>query len=98
MITYIQTMGSSESALVALSEAHPLPSALAVSWRYRWLNYPVALPCRSTSTAVVNLPWIAASSLGYYMGKSDRVFGGSGVKCVESSVIGWLAVAPASKY
>ena len=84
--------------LGSLSKAHPLPSALALTWRYRWLNCPVALPCRFALAVMGHLSWLATSSLGYHLGESDRVFGRSRVVGIESSVIGWLAVAFASQY
>ncbi len=83
-------MGSSESALVALSEAHPLPSALALTRRYRRLGCPVALPCRVALADVVYLPRITASRVDDCLGKSDRVLGGSRVISAQSSVIGWV--------
>jgi len=46
---------------------------------------------------VGHLSRLATSRVGYHLGKSDRVFGRSRVVGIESSVIGWLAVAFASK-
>ncbi len=53
------------------------------------VNYPVAVPCCFSLANVGNLPRIAASSLGDYLGKSDRILFRSGVVGSESPVIGW---------
>jgi len=82
-----------EVDLDSLSKAHPLSPSLALTRRYRWLNCPVALPCRFALAVVGHLSWLATSRVGYHLGESNRVLSGSRAISLKSPVSGWLAAA-----